>query len=285
MALRLVRKSSDTPNITNKDDTIMTRYAYGGYNGVVKAFGGECGYTAENGVFKVLNGRIVVDGWEIDIDGAGYSFNFANVVGVQYCSVYVEINVLTESVDLKSVYATGGFSEIEKGDDLTSIPNGTAKMLLYNVKVENGAITEVVKNFEVIPYLTQKVLDIEKRLEELGFKQGNLVDSDGVAYENAVSKVGYYAIIKLEEIYVDSYAGDIEQFIFTLPNDFIPKNTQRLQETTASEDGYGINAVVYSNNETNDTLKGKLLIEIDNSYNNSNLGMVLPLFTYGYSLK
>jgi hypothetical protein len=172
MALRLVRQTSDTPNITNKDDTIMTRYAYGGYNGIVKGFGNECGYTAENGIFKVLDGRIVIDGWEIDIDGVGWNLNLSTVTGTQYHSVYAEINVATESVKLDSTYLTGFYPEIDKGDDLTEIPNGTARILLYNVKVENGVITETVKKFEIILYLTQKVLDVEKRLDELGFKQG-----------------------------------------------------------------------------------------------------------------
>ena len=36
MAIRLIRENSDTPNITNKDDARMIRYAYGGQNGYVK---------------------------------------------------------------------------------------------------------------------------------------------------------------------------------------------------------------------------------------------------------
>lgn len=155
MALRLVRQTSETPNITNKDDTIMTRYAYGGYNGIVKGFGNECGYTADNGIFKVLDGRIVIDGWEIDIDGAGWSLNLSTVTGTQYHSVYAEINVSTEIVRLNSTFLIGFYPEVTKGDDLTQTPNGTARLLLYNVKVENGVITEVVKRFEVIPYLEQ----------------------------------------------------------------------------------------------------------------------------------
>lgn len=152
MALRLVRQTSDTPNITNKDDTIMTRYAYGGYNGVVKAFGNECGYTAELGVFKILDGRIVIDGWEIDVDGAGWNLNLSTVTGTQYLSVFAQVNVETESVILNATYSQNNYYEIEKGDDLTEIPNGTARLLLYNVKVENGAIVEVIKRFEIIDY-------------------------------------------------------------------------------------------------------------------------------------
>lgn len=166
MALRLVRQTSDTPNITNKDDTIMTRYAYGGYSGIVKGFGSECEYTAENGIFKILDGEIIIDGWEIQIDGAGWSLNLSSLTGTQYHSVYAEINVLTETVILNSTYLTGSYPEVNKGDDLTETPNGTARLLLYNVKVESGVIVEVNKKFNIIPYLS----DIEKGLRDGTFK-------------------------------------------------------------------------------------------------------------------
>ena len=279
MALRLVRKISETPNITNKDDTIMTRYAYGGYNGVVKAFGSECGYTADAGIFKVLDGRIVVDGWEIDIDGAGWNLNLSTVNGIQYHSVFVEITIATESIKLSSSYLTGAYPDVSKGDDLTKVPNGTSRLLLYNVKSENGTITEVVQRFEVIKH-------IKERLEELGFKQGNLVDSDGVTYNNAVSKVGYYAIVKLENFNI-TYSFGIKEYLFTLPNDFIPKTTQLLQSTVISVGGaYQLESIVYSNSETNTKYQGKLLIRVKTLLDGSlSFQSENALLSYGYSLK
>ena len=224
MALRLVRETSETPNITNKDDTIMTRYAYGGYNGVVKAYGSECEYIAENGFFKVLDGRIVVDGWEIDVDGAGYNLNLSTVSGIQYHSVYAEVTVATENVKIDSTYLQGAYPEIEKGDDLTNAPNGTARLLLYNVKVENGVITEVIKKFNLVPYLAQKVLDLEKRLEELGFKQGVLSNPliNDYLDTNSLIKQGKYAICNL---YVHQWSSDnytAECGYFVIPDDFRP---------------------------------------------------------------
>ena len=145
MALKLVRESSNTPNITNKDDTIAFRYAYGGYNGYIKGFGNECGYTADNGNFKVLDGCLVIDGWEINIDPDGWEIDYSSAVSTQYNSIYVETSILTESVQIKSKYAFDDYPTIEKGDDLTETLNGTARLLLYNVKVENGVITEVIK--------------------------------------------------------------------------------------------------------------------------------------------
>lgn len=211
MALRLVRQSSGKPNITNKDDVVSTRYSYGGYNGIVKSFGNECEYLAENGIFKVLDGRIVVDGWEIDIDGAGQSIDLSIYSGTNYFSVFAEINVANESVKIDSLYASGNYPEVEKGEDLTDALSGTARILLYNVKTENGSITEVVKKFNIIPYLAQKVLDIEKRLEELGFKEGYVENFNFVT----LKKLGKFAILKLsvdEEKYLTENDLDEDGF-------------------------------------------------------------------------
>lgn len=210
MALRLVRQTSDTPNITNKDDVIMTRYAYGGYNGVVNGFGNECGYTAENGIFKILDGRIVVDGWEIDVDGAGWSFDFSNITGTQYHSVYAEINVATETVKIDSTYLTGSYPEITKGDDLTTVPNGTARLLLYKVKVENGRITEVVKKFHIIPYLADEISSIKT-----GLKDGTIIVNNASKVnnleikrdENSVLKIGDTIIPQKRLIWSGSVSG------------------------------------------------------------------------------
>ena len=172
MALRLVRQTSDTPNITNKDDTIMTRYAYGGYNGVVKGYGRECDCDKEllvSGIFKILDGEIIIDGWEIQIDASGWLLDLSKITGTQYHSVYAEINVATESIKLDSTYLETEYPVIDKGDDLTAIPNGTARVLLYEVKVENGIITEVNKRFKVIPYLEE----IETRLNNADYESKN----------------------------------------------------------------------------------------------------------------
>ena len=229
MALRLVRQISDTPNITNKDDVVSTRYSYGGYNGVVKGFGSECGYTAESGVFKDLDGRIVIDGWEIDVDGAGWSLDLSQISGTQYCSIYMQISVVTENIMMYTTYLTGHYPEVDKGDDLTAIPNGTARLLLYNVKVENGTITEVVKKVEVIRH-------IKERIDELGFKRGVVrfysVDENGIETEvfsnnelssiNSLTKQGKYALFSL---YIDWLNfPDSKTLRVKIPDDFLPLN-------------------------------------------------------------
>lgn len=173
MALRLVRKTSDTPSVTNKDDCLMTRYAYGGYNGVVKGFGSSCEYSIDGGKFTIQSGRIVIDGWEVDIDGAGQVLDLSGVSGNQYHSVYAELNVATESISIKSSYLTGSFPTINEGDDLSQAQNGTARLLLYQVLVTNGIIKHefVHKRFKTIPY----VKDIEESLAaiEVGLSDGS----------------------------------------------------------------------------------------------------------------
>ena len=206
MALRLVRQTSETPNITNKDDTIMTRYAYGGYNGFVKDFGNDCNYYSDNGIFRILSGRIVVDGWEVDIDGAGWSLDLSNVTGMQYHSVYLEINVSIESAEIKSSYLTGNYPDISKGDDLTATPNGIARLLLYQVWVQNGRIVSVEKKIESIPYLTQKVLDIENAL-----KSHSVSDLPEDIENGTLNKIMSAKAIKqfVEEYYMKSYIGTV----------------------------------------------------------------------------
>lgn len=229
MALRLVRESSDTPNITNKDDTIAFRYAYGGYNGVVRHLGNECGYIAENGIFKVLDGRLVIDGWEIDIDPLGWQIDFSNVIGVQYNSIYAEINVLLESVEIKATKSATTYPTIDSGDDLTEMPSGTARLLLYNVKVENGTIVEVVKKVENIINLK----DIEEIMNKVEYGEISNVVFEADSFYNKQIPTDYsytlsknLANVRFSFIIIGSsfnFAGRHKIASLTLPKGFIPK--------------------------------------------------------------
>ena len=169
MSVRLVRESSETPNITNKDDARMIRYSYGGYNGVVKNFGSELDCSTANGVFTIQSGRVVLDGWEVDLDSVGWELPVSGMNGTQYYSVYLEVNLVTETAQIKSYYSTSSYPSVEKGDDLTEYPSGVSRLLLYTLKVVNGIITEFSKKVEIIPYTLQKVEEIERRLKDLGF--------------------------------------------------------------------------------------------------------------------
>ena len=163
MALRLIRQQSDTPNVTNKDDVQMVRYAYGGYNGVVKDFGEELQveHIAGSGLF-FKSGKIVLYGWEVDIDGSGYLLTIPYLSGTFYYSAYLEINAFQETAEIKAVYNPyAQHPNIDNGDDLTQIPNGVAKLLLYNFEVYNGTITttEFEPKFKIIPYISEAFED------------------------------------------------------------------------------------------------------------------------------
>lgn len=188
MALRIVRESLDTPNVTNKDDVIMTRYAYGGYNGFVKEYGNELGYETDELNFTIQSGRAIIDGWEIDIINEGVTIDFGSEADGFY-SVYLEIDVARELAEIKYSYLVGTYPEIDGGDDLTEAPNGTARLVLYNIKVENSRITEVVKKVKAIPFLSQ----IEDDLESGSFMPKNSQQVNGLEIkqdENGVLRVG-----------------------------------------------------------------------------------------------
>lgn len=240
MAVKLLRESSETPNITNKDDVKMIRYAYGGYNGVIEGVGEELNFRRNGDNFIIDSGRAVIDGWEIDIDV--WATYLSASVGTFYFSVYLEVDASLEIAQIKVLKDTASYPVIDKGDDLTESPQGTARMLLYNIKATVGSgitgITslEVTKKVQVIPYLAQKLLDLEDRVTRLGFKQGNFSWLGGVPQKSEIYKQGNYAIGQLLCTYSSSpllgtaqvhhtlsdgstYTG---HFIGTLPEEFLP---------------------------------------------------------------
>ena len=169
MGLRLIRQKSDTPNVQNTDDARMVRYAYGGYDGVVKNKGTECSYTTSGTTFKINSGVLVLQGWEIEIDGNGWEMSIDSLA--KYYAVYLEVNLATNTAAIKSAYATGAVPSIESGDDLTTIINGTARMILYTFKTSGGIISEVEKKVSVIRYLKEIA-------EELGFKEASVENGE-----------------------------------------------------------------------------------------------------------
>ena len=127
MGLRLIRQSSDTPNVSNTDDVRMVRYAYGGADGVVKNYGTELAPTINGNTLKIGSGCVVLHGWEVVVDANGYDVAVDNIDVLRYYSVYLEINLATESFAIKTLYDTAGYPEVETGEDLTAQTTGTAQ--------------------------------------------------------------------------------------------------------------------------------------------------------------
>lgn len=235
MSIRLIRESSETPNITNRDDARMVRYAYSGMNGVVKSFGNELAYNASGGKFTVGTGRIVLQGWEVDIEGSGWEINLSSVSSMQSYVIYLELSLGTETAEIKASYLTGStFPEIDLGDDLTQYPDGTARLPLYRFTISSsGTFSSVSKLVSTIPYAADKFSDIESRLEKLGFKEGSVVPPSGTSdvtisvNNNFLKRQGNYVIGTLAYSVSCGYVSDSQlpnklTLIGTIPKEFLP---------------------------------------------------------------
>lgn len=228
MSIRLVRKSSDTPNITNRDDTRMTRFAYGGIDGVVQGFGSELSYAVSGSKFVLNSGCIVLQGWEVCVDGSGWQLDLSTVVGTQYHLIYLEINVGIESAVLKSAYLTGSTPNIDQGDDLTQYPEGTARLPLYSFVIANGTIHSVEKKFLTLSYYGSRLDDIEKRLEKLGFRQGSVNSipfSTSNITTNFLKRQGNYVFGGYSVSFSSPYPAfeDLQKDVLgVIPKEFLP---------------------------------------------------------------
>lgn len=153
MAINLVRKPSETPNISNYDDYRMFRYATGGYNGVVERYGNECDYEINGFNFKIKSGELVVDGVQARIDANGVTITIDNVTGNEYYSIYCEIDlslINNPKVEIKSTKNTVNYPVIDKGDDFTENQTGIARLELYRFVANSGVISQIHKIVKVV---------------------------------------------------------------------------------------------------------------------------------------
>ena len=233
MSVKLLRESSDTPNITNRDDTRMIRYAYGGIDGVVKNFGNELSYTVTNSKFILNSGRIVLQGWEVDVDN--WELDLSTVTGTQYHLVYLEVNVAVETAVIKSAYLTGFVPNIDTGNDLTKYPEGTARIPLYNFKYSYNDFEYITRVFSLIEYSADRLSSIENRLTKLGFREGAVIPVDGSTVEtNILKRQGNYVIGKFSTRHEEGFpyiVDDDYMQIGSVPPEFVPETTQTMYGT------------------------------------------------------
>lgn len=194
MAINLIRETSATPNITNKIDARMIRYAYAGQNGVIKNYANQCSYTIDGSNFKVNSGILVLQGWECEIDSNGVTVAVDNVATLRYFSVYLEVNLSTETAQIKSTYSTTGYPTISAGDDLTTTTTGTARLELYRFTAINGVITYNSKLFETLVYILAAIEDgtvvaanATEAAQAVKLKTGRLIDITGGVTATATS--------------------------------------------------------------------------------------------------
>ena len=147
--IKIVREPSDTPNIQNTDDFVGLRYSYGDYNGYVNNKGQMLAYQINGSTFKVLSGRAVVNGVEVDIDANGASITIDNISQTQAHSLYIRVNLATMKADLFDVIG----NDLPTSDDLTANTAGMAYLFLYTFNSTAGVISDVVKKVEKITSL------------------------------------------------------------------------------------------------------------------------------------
>ena len=238
MAIKMVRKPSETPNITNIDDFIPFRYAYGNQNGYVKGKGNEVSYTINGANFKINSGRLVLQGVETDIDSSGYTITIDNSSEKRYFTVYYTVNLGTNTVSINNQYSTSTYPTISSGDDLTVTTNGIANLVLYKFTAQSSVISNVTKVVQEITYTGTALSDyniskgtIETRLTNLGFRQGAVTMSSGYsAGTNRITRQGNYCILDLELFLTTAQVQNIingnEATIGTIPVNFRPSNTE-----------------------------------------------------------
>lgn len=246
MSIRLLRESSETPNITNRDDTHMTRYAYGNISGIIKDFGDELSYSTANSKFSLNSGRAVIQGWEVEIEPGSWVLDLSIVTGRQYYLIYLEINIAVETAEIKSVYLPGAIPSIEPGDDLTKYPQGIARIPLYTFSYSSGVFSDIVKVIKTIPYSGQRLDAIEERLVQLGFKEGvasisnfNIAPSgELVTYDEArtVIKQGKMALLNVVVAGYVPYKNS--PITITIPETFRPKEEISLVANVLEKDGF-----------------------------------------------
>lgn len=154
--IKIVREPSDTPNIQNTDDFVGLRYSYGDYNGYVDNKGQMLAYQINGSTFKVLSGRAVVNGVEVDIDANGASITIDNISQTQAHSLYIRVNLATMKADLFDVIG----DDLPTSDDLTANTIGMAYLLLYTFNSTAGVISNVVKKVERVVGLREVVSGI-----------------------------------------------------------------------------------------------------------------------------
>lgn len=220
MAIEMVRIPSETPNIANIDDFVGLRYAYGNQDGYVANKGNECSYSINGNIFKINSGRLVLQGVECDINANGVEITIESISATRYFTIYLQVNLALNETKILSQYDTATYPIIESGDDLTQDTSGVARLPLFHFVATNGVISSVEKivgginyygtsleNYDYSKGTIEKRLEpldeydntkgtIEERLTNLGFKQGNIVDSSGDVV-GTVTRQGNYVIAKI----------------------------------------------------------------------------------------
>ena len=256
MGVKMVREPSDTPNINNIDDFIGLRYSYGNQNGYVKDKGSEIGYEINGSIFKIKSGRIVLQGVECDVDANGVEILIDSIANKRYHVVYLQVSLANMSAQILEQHDTASYPSISAGDDFNAVTTGTGRVILYKFTSTNGNISDVSKVLQEIVYsgraldgydiekgtVEQRLIDVDERLTNLGFKSGNFIFSGGTVTTNTITRQGNYVIGTIDltnanivgerhETYLEPFHQLAYYWTFEIPissNDFYSENLVRL---------------------------------------------------------
>lgn len=152
MSIKMVRTPSETPNISNTDDFVGLRYAFGNQNGYVIWKGQECSYTINGSKFKINSGRLVLQGVECDVDASGVEITVDNIATKRFYTVYLQVNLALNETKILATFDTVTYPNIDSGDDLTQNTTGVARIKLYQFDAINGVISNVQKTVNGVKY-------------------------------------------------------------------------------------------------------------------------------------
>lgn len=220
MGLLLIRRPSDTPTVDSFDDARIVHYAIGGRRGITKGYATECNMTTSGNTLTVGAGEIIVDGWQTVIDASGEAISVGGVPTGAYISVYAEFNMTAAEnpiISIKTAYDTNDYPVISNGDDLMSNPRGVARLVLWNCKKTASGVDTLTRVASIMSYGKDEIAEINRRLDELGFKQGSIELADGVL----VARNDLYRLGKAVYgfIYLVSIVGQYE-IVGTIPKSF-----------------------------------------------------------------
>lgn len=253
MAIEMVRIPSETPNISNTDDFVGLRYAYGNQNGYVINKGLECSFTPLSAKFRINSGRLVLQGVEVDIDANGVEVAIDNVANTQYHTVYLQVDLSTNEAKILTKSDTSTYPTIESGDDLTQNTTGIAKMELYHFDATSGIISNVQKVVQRIDYTGTALVGydiskgtVEERLDTLGFSEGsiNITASLFGNYTTQINKIQKLGKFVIADFYLTTQLSDVNITLGNLmnlgnvPDDYKPSITKNTIYTTKNNVKY-----------------------------------------------
>lgn len=197
----LIRGDGRTVNAYQ--DSILGDFAFSGKNGIIKNIGQACGLdtTTLNSV-KVKSGMVVIQGRQIALDGTdSITLPVATGSTVYWTTLYLELDLsaiaddgFTGKVTLKKLEYTSSYPAVPTSDNLKIQTAGKAYLGLYRFKNTANGVNSVEQIAETIDSTdkNKEIADINKRLDELGFKQGSTTISGAT-----LTKQAKYAILTL----------------------------------------------------------------------------------------